>query len=989
MNSVRHIIPGTLLAVLLNICMNAQSGKGSLKISETSGEFPLSVSGKTAPVFVDPGDFPGVIRACRDLRDDIGRVTDALPLLFTEKIPQAEFIVIVGTVGKSEVIDRLSGRQKINVNETNGRWESFVIEVVDKPLPGINKALVIAGSDKRGTIYGIYELSARIGVSPWYWWADVPAAHRDNLYVTGRSVQGSPCVKYRGIFLNDEAPDLTNWVAEKYGFVKPSDDPPIPQGVANYNHEFYGKLFELILRLKGNCLWPAMWNNAFNEDDPENPALADEYGIVMGTTHQEPMLRAQKEWDRQYQKTLGSWDYIKNPEVLRDFWREGVRRNKNYESIITLGLRGADDTEMAPGGPDSNKTMLEGIVTEQRKIIAGEINPDVTRVPQLWCLYKEVQDYYKAGMRVPDDVTLLWAEDNWGNLRRLPTSEERQRTGGSGIYYHFDYHGGPRSYQWINTSPVPKIWDQMSLARQYGADRIWMVNVGHLKGYEFPLEYFMNLAWYADSLRNDNIKEYTRCWAERQFGKEFRNEIAEIISEYTRFNGRRKPELLSPSTYSLVNYREAETVVSDYKDLASQAEVIYNKLPEKIHDAFYQLVLFPVKACAIVNELYTTAGKNQLYARQKRAGTRELAGEVQRLFSADTSLMGYYNRCFAGGKWTHFMDQPHLGYTSWRDPPVNSLGAIDLNQPDVPEEPGMGISVEGSELAWPDSSGQTKLPEFDALNRQSFYFEVFNKGRLPFEFEIENIPPWAEVSNRKGTVHDEIRVWVSIDWIKIPEGKIQGILTIKGTGKTAKIGLTVFRPFIPGKFLGFIEGNGYVSMEAEHFTHKTDKGENHWICIEDYGHTLSGMRATGGTNDVPLIPGSGSPCLEYRIYLFSAGMIRVNAAFAPTLNFKPGSALRFAIAMDNEKPQIVTLVPEDYNAQNGNADWEKAVSDNLRTSCTSHHIPEPGDHTLKIWMVDPGAVLQKIVVDTGGLKPSYLGPPESYYKIDCLLPDSF
>ena len=337
-------------------------------------------------------------------------------------------------------------------------------------------------------------------------------------------------------------------MAYKFGWAARSANPPIPDGVAAYGREFYEKLFELILRIRGNYLWPAMWNNAFNEDDPENARLADEYGIVMGTSHQEPMLRAQKEWDRRYMRTLGRWNYVTSKDTLENFWKDGIRRNKDYESIISIGLRGANDTEMMPGGPEVNIPFLEKIVDSQRKMIAEEINPDITRVPQLWCLYKEVQEYYNAGLRVPGDVTLLWAEDNWGNVRRLPSREERTRQGGAGIYYHFDYHGGPRSYQWINTNPIPKIWDQMTLAKQYGADRIWIVNVGHFKGYEFPLEYFMSLGWNTDMYSNDNLMEYTRFWAKKQFGPEYAGEIADIISKYTKYNGRRKPELLSPET---------------------------------------------------------------------------------------------------------------------------------------------------------------------------------------------------------------------------------------------------------------------------------------------------------------------------------------------------------------------------------------------------------------------------------------------------------
>ncbi len=974
---------GLIFPVLSVPFLSAQTTPQALIVNQSGKGFALSVSGKSAPLYVSSEDFPGVIRACRDLQTDIGRVTDAVPELVTGKLPQAKQAVIAGTLGKSPAIDRLVKDGKIDEKGIAGQWETFRIQVVNKPFPGIEEALVITGSDKRGTIYGIYELSGAIGVSPWHWWADVYVEHKEALYILcDRFTQGPPVVKYRGIFLNDEYPALTNWVAEKYGMVEPGATPPIPAGVANYNREFYTRLFELILRLKGNYLWPAMWNNAFNEDDPENPRLADEYGIVMGTTHQEPMLRAQKEWDRRYKATLGSWNYAKHPQVLQDFWREGIRRNKNYESIITIGLRGADDTEVAPGGPEANITMLEGIVDVQRKIIAGEMDTVITAVPQLWCLYKEVQDYYNAGMRVPDDVTLLWAEDNWGNVRRLPTAEERLRSGGAGIYYHFDYHGGPRSYQWINTSPVSKIWDQMSLARQYGADRIWIVNVGHFKGYEFPLEYFMNLAWYKDSLRNENILDYTRKWSEKQFGKEYSGEIADIISKYTRYNGRRKPELLSPDNYSLVNYREAETVVNDFRNITRQAEEIYGKLPPERRDAFYQLVLFPTKAGALVNELYLTAGKNYLYAKQKRAATNDMAAETQRLFQADTSLMGYYNRIFSGGKWNHFMDQAHLGYVSWRDPPVNSLQAIRLKTLEIPGDAFMGIALEGSEEAWPGSYDEAALPEFDIFSNQTRYFEIFNKGRVPFEFNVSAVEPWIRIDSDKGIVEKEKRILVSNNRDLLPNGKSKGTLKVSGAGQEITITVHAFKPaeITPETLQGFVESNGCVSIEAEHFTRNIHAGENQWIRIEEYGHTLSAMRATSPAGIPPAGPGKDSPCLEYRMYLFTTGKLTINPVFAPTLNFLPDRPLRYGISMDNETPQIITLVPENYNAQNRNADWERSVSDNMRKGYSEHEITAAGYHTLKIWMIDPGVVLQKIVVNTGGVKDSYLGPPESFYR---------
>ncbi|HYX06155.1 MAG TPA: glycosyl hydrolase 115 family protein, partial [Bacteroidales bacterium] len=597
-----------LLISLISFSATAIGETGYISNTKQNNYFTLSESGKSAPLYIDSADYIGVIRALKDLQSDIGKVTGIEPALAFDEIPSGKEIVIVGTLGKSPVIDRLVEEGKINVDSVQGKWEHFLITVVDNPLPGADKALVIAGSDKRSTIYGIYDVSEQIGVSPWYWWADVPVEHKDAVYVKpGKYIQG-PGVKYRGIFLNDEAPDLTNWVREKFGLVEPGKNPPIPHGVANYNHEFYSRIFELMLRLKANYLWPAMWSNAFNEDDSLNPKLADEYGIVMGTSHQEPMLRAQQEWDRRYYGSLGHWDYYKYPDVMQNFWREGIRRNKNYESIITMGLRGANDSEIK-GDVQDNITQIENIVKVQQDILREEMNPDITQVPQMWCLYKEIMDYYNQGMRVPENITLLWSDDNWGNIRRLPSPEERKRSGGAGVYYHFDYHGGPRSYQWINTSPISKIWDQMALAKQYGADRIWIVNVGHFKGYELPMEYFMDLAWDPDRWNNKNINEYTRLWAQREFGKAHAEEIADILAKYTKYNGRRKLESLSPHTYSLTNYNEAEKVVADYNKIATKAEAIYKALPEEKQDAFYQLVLFPTKASALVNELYLAAGK--------------------------------------------------------------------------------------------------------------------------------------------------------------------------------------------------------------------------------------------------------------------------------------------------------------------------------------------------------------------------------------------
>ncbi|MGA3285772.1 MAG: glycosyl hydrolase 115 family protein [Verrucomicrobiota bacterium] len=959
--------------------------------------FPFFRRNILADIYVDTNDYAGVVRAVGDLRSDIARVTRFSPVITHNQTNLGKNVIIVGTVGKSRVIDLLIRTGKIDVSpivngpiipgmrKVSSKWESFLIQVVPKPLPGVESGLVIAGSDKRGTIYGIYDLSEEMGVSPWYWWADVPVQHKNALFVrAGKYVQGPPAVKYRGIFLNDEAPDLSNWIMSKYGLAPQSQDPPVPPGVANYGRGFYTNLFEVMLRLKANYLWPAMWNNAFNEDDPENPRLANEYGIVMGTSHQEPMLRAQQEWDRRFWPT--NWNYyvpsIDDPSnVLQEFWWDGIGRNKNYESIITIGMRGENDTRLLPNGTDAqNIDALTKIINVQRNIIAQEMNADVTKVPQLWCPYKEVLDYYNEGFRVPDDATVLWTDDNWGDIRRLPTADERPRSGGAGVYYHFDYHGGPRSYQWINTSPIAKVWDQMSLAKQYGADRIWIVNVGHFKGYEFPIEYFMNLAWNTDRWTNDNLKEYTRLWAKREFGPAHAPEIADIISKYAKYNGRRKPELLAPDTYSLVNYREAETVVADYNALAAQAETTGSELPPNMQDAFYELVLFPVKVCAQLNEMYFAAGRNALYARQGRASANDMAAQTLSLFQSQTNLMDYFNNTFANGKWSHFMDQAYIGYTNWQDPAFNSLQAITLTNLTVPDMAAMGVAVAGSEASWPGTPVAATLPEFDAFNQQRHYLDVFNKGKATFAFTATTSDPWIVLSSTSGTITNDQRLWVSVDWSKAPPGMANGTVVLDGANTNVTVQVEAFNPTNVTRISlsGFVEGEGFVSIEPEHYTTNTDAGSNRWIRIEDYGRTLSGMRATGPADAPAATPHMDSPCLEYRMYLFDTGQVDVTAITSPTLNFIAGRGLQYALSFDDETPQVVTAVPTNYVVAWTN-DWQYTVADSARQVNSSFTLTNSGYHTLKFWMVDPGVVLQKLVVDLGGVKPSYLGPPESYY----------
>ncbi|MFP4016930.1 MAG: glycosyl hydrolase 115 family protein, partial [Halanaerobiales bacterium] len=552
-------------------------------LKKKGNDFSLVENGSASSLFFDKQDYWGVKRAVGDLADDIERISGIKPVIDSEvevedrgddpseqklykySVPKDNKkevnAIFIGTIGKSKIIDKLIDEKRIDVLDIAGKWESSVIQVIDNPVPGVNNGLVIAGSDKRGTIFAIYELSQLIGVSPWYWWADVPVKHRDTIYVKeGTYKYGEPSVKYRGIFLNDEAPSLTTWVEKRYG---------------TFNHNFYEKVFELLLRLKANYLWPAMWKpRVFNEEDPLNPKYADKYGIVMGTSHHEPMMRSWEEWGKVGE---GPWNYKTNRDNIYRFWQEGLSRVKDYEGIVTVGMRGDGDKAMEENGSiEESKRLLEKVVEDQREIISNTFNEDASAIPQLIALYKEVQGFYEKGLNIPDDITLLLADDNFANIRMLPTEDQRDRHGGYGMYYHFDYVGGPRSYQWINTVPLQKIWEQMRMTYDYGVDRIWIVNVGDLKPMELPIDFFLEMAWDIDRWNYDNIKDYALYWIEKQFGQEYSEEIADILLKYTKYNGRRKPELLVEDTYSLINYREAERVLADFDNITGKAECIYS-----------------------------------------------------------------------------------------------------------------------------------------------------------------------------------------------------------------------------------------------------------------------------------------------------------------------------------------------------------------------------------------------------------------------------
>ncbi|MFV2120067.1 glycosyl hydrolase 115 family protein, partial [Streptomyces sp. Act-28] len=997
--------------------------------------FPLVANGRAAPLAVDEGDHPGVVRVVEDLRTDIGRVTGTEPAV-AHGLPGAgaHDVVLVGTLGRSRLIDDLVGAGKLDVSGIAGKWETSLQQVVRDPLPGVRRALVVAGSDQRGTIFGAYEVSRQIGVSPWHFWDDVPPHRHDELYVLpGRHTQGTPAVKYRGFFVNDENPALGAWAPAHFG---PGLAPGYPNG---FNSRFWEKVFEVMLRLKANYLWPAVWGRAFAEDDPENHATAKRYGIVMGTSHEAPMMRGIEEWNRHavaaqrdaagnitvpghdpYGGT-GEWSYRRNRAAIEAYWRDGVRRmvEQDFEGVVTLGMRGNGDV----GLPDGDGIeLMESIIAAQRRILAEEAGADrLTRIPQVQTLYKEVQRYWDEGLRPPEDVTVIFCDDNWGNMRKLPDPSKEPRAGGYGLYYHFDYVGGGRNYKWVDTTNLASTWEQLHLAHAYGVDRLWVVNVGDMKNHELPLQFFLDYAWDPDRLPPERLGEWERAYAEENFGPRHAAAIAEVLHAYGVLQARRKPELLNrritldpekdPATdssavvyddrrspYHLNHYRELERVTDEWRRLAARAERIGARLPDELQDAYFQLVLYQVKATANLYELRRAEFTNLHYAAQGRAAANALADATDARFADDRALSDHYDNALAGGKWKGFQSQPKIGYGNvarygpdapWQQPQTPDHVALPdevfpaVKRVEVPAGAEMGVAVDGSDAWWPASDAPAALPALSPYRTAPDpWVEVFNRGREPFAYRIDSPVEWLVVDRARGRVTDQVRATVRVDWRRAPRGTTEVPLTVRGPGgATGRVTARVENPRLGTREgrRGFVEASGYVSMEAARFTRAVETGGVTWRVIPDLGRTGAGVTPFPVTAP-SRTPGGGGPRLEYEVTLVTdPGTVRVLVYLSPRNNVLSTPGLRYAVSFDDAAPRTVDVTRvTGADDTSMNKQWERNTSDNINLTVTEHTVAGPGTHTLKLWMVDPTVVVQKLVIDTGGLEPSYLGPPESH-----------
>ena len=849
----------SFMCLALSLCAIAKDNKGIVTENLNAGGFTLISQSHPVTLLVADNDKKGVLIAASNLQKDFERVCGSKAALLNAPSPDTKRYVIAGTL-ESSYIKQIVKAKKIDEKELKGKVEKYLMTVVDNPLPGVDEALVIAGSDMRGTIYGIYELSEQIGVSPWYDWMDVPAVRHTNLAIQkGTYTAGEPAVRYRGLFLNDEAPCLTSWVKNTFG--------------TNYGgHDFYARVFELILRLRGNYLWPAMWMWTFYGDDPLNSPTANDMGVIMGTSHHEPMARNHQEWAR-HRKEYGEWNYVTNQKVIDNFFREGVRRSKDNEDIITIGMRGDGDTAMgAKEGhddefvPDDNATikLLEKIMKNQRDIIAKETGRPAKERTQLWALYKEVQRYYDKGLKVPDDVIILLCDDNWGDIRRLPTAEERKHKGGFGMYYHVDYVGAPRNSKWLNVTPIQHIWDQLTLTYQYGVDKLWVLNVGDLKPMEYPITFFMDFAWNPNRYNAANLMDHPKKFCAQQFGESQADEAARILNLYSQYAGRVTAEMLDASTYNLET-GEWKQVCDEFTRLEADALRQFVSLPADMHDAYRQLLLFPIQALGNVYEMYYAQAMNHKLYAEGNPEANVWADRVEQCFKRDSLLCRGYNKDIAGGKWDGMMTQKHIGYVSWND--------------------------------------------------------------------------------------------------NFPKDVCPKVMRFNDTSSMA--GGYTFQP-----------SDGYIAIDAEHYYSLKEPNEAKWTVIPYMGRTRSGISLQPYSADV----NGGS--ITYRFEVpEGVNEVDVHVITASTLAFQRMEGHRYTVGFEGQQPVEVNFNGElNEEPENVYRITYPTVARRVIDKSVKLKVDKAGVKSLVVSPLDPGVVLQKIVVDFGGYQPSYLFCKESNCK---------
>lgn len=977
------IFKSVLLGGMLLLSSSVALAQVSLS-QNSSGSNVFSLVGKKdkACVYYDAQDFEVVKTTAGLFANDVKEVSGQILGVATTKEAPQKNCIIVGTLGHNEWIDQMIAKKKLDVETLKNRWESYLVQLVRNPLPGVDKALVIVGSDRRGAAYGLLSVSRTIGVSPWYWWADAPIVKKDQLHLkVDKYISKEPTVKYRGIFINDEDWGLYRW--SKRNFEKE---------VGNFGPRTYAKVCELLLRLQANYLCPAMHDAsmAFHRI-PENRVVADRFAIIMGSSHCEPLLfNTASEWKRD---KMGEWDYINNKKGVDSVLNARVKECAPFENVYTLALRGLHDRAMnASNDMGDRKDMLQEALMAQRQMLIDAIGKPGEEIPQAFTPYKEVLDVYDEGLELPDDVTIIWPDDNYGYMKRLSSPKEQKRSGRSGVYYHSSYLGKPHDHLWMNTVSPTLMYEELRKAYDATADRIWLLNAGDIKSCEFAVDYFLTMAFDIDAFNFERAANYRTEWLCGMLGDQYRNEYQDVVNSFYKLAFARKPEFMgwgyqwttdkhgrernTDTDFSLTNYREVDNRLNEYRRIGSIVEKILNNMSdEKQKACFYQSLYYPVKGCELLNRMILDGQRNRWYSIQQRALTKELEKSAKACYDSLEIITNGYNSLL-GGKWNHVMTMKQGFAAAYFELPK-------LRDVELAPTASLGVMAEG-EAVLKGLQSFHSLPCFNTYLRQSYYVDVFNKGATPLKWKAAVTNDWILVSKKSGETATEDRIEVSIDWAKVPAGeRILGTLDITSDrGEKESVYISVFNPTSPSLAemdTLFVENNGYVSIDAASFHRKVENDAIKMIIIPNLGCENTAVQLGNPIAPAQRTAGRNTPRLEYDFYTFEQGSVDVYTYVLPTFPISKDRGYagheatnvetKYGVCID-EGPVMTPSTSSFEYAQI----WYESVLKNCRINKTTLHIDKPGKHTVKIICGDAGTVLQKVVLDFGGMKRSYMGP---------------
>ena len=932
--------------------------------------------------------WQGVKRVAGYVRNDMEKVFGKKPAICAGDSPKSQTVILYGTIGKSKRLDMLESAGKLELSGVRGKREVYLFQVVENPMEGVKSALVIAGSDKRGTIYGLFYLSEKLGVSPLVNWNHVLPKRREYVILTEKDsfVSKEPSVKYRGFFINDEWPAFGTWADKHFSGI---------------NAACYECVFELLLRLKGNYLWPAMWASNFNLDGPglKSAELADELGVVMGTSHHEPCMRAGAEYGKMRGEDSpygDAWSFLTNEDGITNFWRDGLIRNRSFENVITMGMRGENDTAIlgADATMEDNVNLLRRVLKTQNQLIRETINENLDEVPRIMVLFTEVEAFFYGDEKTKglldepelEGVTLMLSDNNQGAARTLPTKAMRNHKGGYGMYYHMDMHGGPMAFEWIGSTYLPKLWEQMTAAYEFGVQEIWVTNIGDIGTQEYGLSFFLDLAYDIDKWGGRDAaitKEYTKKWLRTQFAACFEESIlsrmTEALWDYNRLLARRKHEVMNERVYHPVHFFEAEDVLRCCEKLLNTAKEARRACPIEMLGAFVSLFYFPVCGTANLMKMWILAGRNKLYAKQNRMEANDLADEVLACIKADKEYVKDYHE-IDDGAFYGFGLSKHIGFRdeNWNDENCQ----YPLRTYAYPaDEPRMIVAKKNDEHYLTGGFWcERPLVWRDAMRKDvsEIAFEIACGSEKEVQYEIHTDCPWLHFSKKQGTVAKTEHITVTIDKSQL-KGKETGKFFVKNVGYgEAEIHIEAEeeKKYPSGYFLW---DNGRVAMDAGHYTAKKDVKNTGFITLSPYGRTDTAVKVYPVTKD--FYGENDRPWIAYDFYVPEGGEYNLRFYLAPTTPVTNESRQYLGYSLNEGNVKIINTVKEEDKPFFTSAQWQKEAYEQIKITETEA-ICKKGCNRLYFYAMSPAIVLERIVLweKDKELPESYLGPTESFFE---------